>query len=42
MPIKSQVMENSGAFSNPGSVVWAKTACQVWWPAEVSYRYDHV
>ncbi|RVX11995.1 hypothetical protein CK203_009398 [Vitis vinifera] len=35
MPIKSQVMESSGAFTNPGSVVWAKTACQVWWPAEV-------
>lgn len=35
MPIKSQVMESSGAFTNPGSVVWAKTACEVWWPAEV-------
>ncbi|RVW47966.1 hypothetical protein CK203_102275 [Vitis vinifera] len=26
---------DSGAFTNPGSVVWAKTACEVWWPAEV-------
>lgn len=37
LQIKSQVTESTGAFTSPGSVVWAKTACQVWWPAEVSY-----
>ena len=35
MPITSQAIKSSGALSNPGSIVWAKTACQVWWPAEV-------
>ena len=35
-PNKSQTTESSDACTTPGSVVWAKKACEVWWPAEVS------
>lgn len=34
-PDKSQITENSDVCITPGSVVWAKTAEQWWWPAEV-------
>ncbi|KAF5942541.1 hypothetical protein HYC85_020183 [Camellia sinensis] len=37
LPDKSQITESSNFCITPGSVVWAKTACQLWWPAEVSY-----
>jgi hypothetical protein len=38
-PKKSQVTESNGFCITPGSIVWAKTACQMWWPAEVCYCY---
>lgn len=31
----SQVSESGGVRTVPGSVVWAKTTRQIWWPAEV-------
>ncbi|XP_062167262.1 uncharacterized protein LOC133873556 [Alnus glutinosa] len=34
-PKKSQVTESNGFCIKPGSIVWAKTACQMWWPAEI-------
>ncbi|GMP84857.1 hypothetical protein CsSME_00038221 [Camellia sinensis var. sinensis] len=34
LPDKSQITESSNFCITPGSVVWAKTACQLWWPAE--------
>ncbi|KAM7468237.1 hypothetical protein LguiB_015799 [Lonicera macranthoides] len=34
-PNKSQTTESSDACTAPGSVVWAKKACEVWWPAEI-------
>ena len=36
-PQKSEVTESNGFCITPGSIVWAKTACQTWWPAEVCY-----
>ncbi|XP_057983395.1 uncharacterized protein LOC131168156 isoform X6 [Malania oleifera] len=33
-PIKSQITEINDVSITPGSIVWAKTACQMWWPAE--------
>lgn len=38
-PKRSQVMERNGVCLTPGNVVWAKTACEMWWPAEVGYCY---
>ncbi|XAR69165.1 hypothetical protein NMG60_11000653 [Bertholletia excelsa] len=35
VPDISQVAESSDTCINPGSIVWAKTSCQQWWPAEV-------
>lgn len=36
-PDKSRVTErNNNVCRTPGTVVWAKTASQVWWPAEVT------
>ncbi|KAF5750441.1 hypothetical protein HS088_TW03G00777 [Tripterygium wilfordii] len=32
---ESQVKGNGGVCMTPGNVVWAKTACQMWWPAEI-------
>lgn len=32
---KLQVRGSTGVCITPGNAVWAKTACQVWWPAEV-------
>lgn len=34
-PQKSEVTESNGFCITPGSIVWAKTACQTWWPAEI-------
>ncbi|KAL5743042.1 hypothetical protein ACOSP7_029774 [Xanthoceras sorbifolium] len=34
-PSKSQVTERIGVCITPGNVVWAKMACQTWWPAEI-------
>ncbi|KAI7998037.1 hypothetical protein LOK49_LG10G01576 [Camellia lanceoleosa] len=34
LPDKSQITESSNFCITPGSVVWAKTARQLWWPAE--------
>ncbi|KAK9985656.1 hypothetical protein SO802_030607 [Lithocarpus litseifolius] len=34
-PKKSQVSESNSFCITPGSVVWAKTACKTWWPAEI-------
>ncbi|XP_057983391.1 uncharacterized protein LOC131168156 isoform X2 [Malania oleifera] len=34
-PIKSQITEINDVSITPGSIVWAKTACQMWWPAEI-------
>ncbi|TKY62094.1 PWWP domain [Spatholobus suberectus] len=34
-PLESSVSESSSVAVTPGSVVWARTACQMWWPAEV-------
>ncbi|KAF8403154.1 hypothetical protein HHK36_011251 [Tetracentron sinense] len=36
---KSQFTESNNVWKSPRSVVWAKTACQMWWPAEVGYCY---
>ncbi|XVE96568.1 hypothetical protein REPUB_Repub02eG0233900 [Reevesia pubescens] len=30
-----QVRGSNGVCITPGNAVWAKTACQVWWPAEI-------
>ncbi|CAL5419842.1 unnamed protein product [Camellia sinensis] len=35
LPDKSQITESSNFCITPGSVVWAKTARQLWWPAEI-------
>ncbi|XWS59597.1 hypothetical protein CRYUN_Cryun08bG0135800 [Craigia yunnanensis] len=32
---KLQVRGSNGICITPGNVIWAKTACQVWWPAEI-------
>ncbi|TYH22094.1 hypothetical protein ES288_A04G099500v1 [Gossypium darwinii] len=32
---KLQVRGSTGVCITPGNVVWAKTACQVWWPAQI-------
>ncbi|XP_021290048.1 uncharacterized protein LOC110420941 isoform X4 [Herrania umbratica] len=32
---KLKVTRSNGVCITPGNVVWAKTACQVWWPAEI-------
>ncbi|GMI79975.1 hypothetical protein HRI_001666600 [Hibiscus trionum] len=32
---KFQVRGSNGVCITPGNAVWAKTACQVWWPAEI-------
>lgn len=34
-PRESSVSDNSSLAVTPGSVVWARTACQMWWPAEI-------
>ncbi|XP_031280855.1 uncharacterized protein LOC116139317 [Pistacia vera] len=34
-PNRSEVMERNGVCLTPGNVVWAKTACEMWWPAEI-------
>ncbi|KAL2345112.1 hypothetical protein Fmac_006397 [Flemingia macrophylla] len=34
-PLESSVSDSSSLVVTPGSVVWARTACQIWWPAEV-------
>ncbi|KAI9153788.1 hypothetical protein LWI28_016564 [Acer negundo] len=34
-PSKSQVTGRIGVCITPGNVVWAKTARQTWWPAEI-------
>jgi hypothetical protein len=34
-PNKSQNTEGSDTCTTPGSLVWARKACQVWWPAEI-------
>jgi len=34
-PRESSVSDNSSLPVTPGSIVWARTACQIWWPAEV-------
>lgn len=39
---KLKVTGSNGVCITPGNVVWAKTACQVWWPAEVCSCYFHV
>ncbi|RDX61199.1 hypothetical protein CR513_60592 [Mucuna pruriens] len=33
-PLESSVSDSSSLVI-PGSVVWARTACQMWWPAEI-------
>ncbi|XP_022746635.1 uncharacterized protein LOC111296534 [Durio zibethinus] len=32
---KLQVRGSNGVCITPGNVVWAKTACRLWWPAEI-------
>ncbi|KAF1857414.1 hypothetical protein Lal_00007206 [Lupinus albus] len=34
-PHGSPVSDSNSFAVTPGSVVWARTACQMWWPAEV-------
>ncbi|XP_027352821.1 uncharacterized protein LOC113863437 [Abrus precatorius] len=34
-PHESSVSDSSSLAVTPGSVVWARTSCQIWWPAEV-------
>ncbi|XP_061352622.1 uncharacterized protein LOC133297476 [Gastrolobium bilobum] len=34
-PRESSVSDNSSLAVTPGSVVWARTSCQMWWPAEI-------
>ena len=34
-PHESSVSDSSSLALTPGSVVWARIACQIWWPAEV-------
>lgn len=34
-PIESYVGDSSSLPATPGSVVWARTDCQMWWPAEI-------
>lgn len=34
-PLESSVSDSSSLAVTPGSVVWARTDSQVWWPAEV-------
>ncbi|XP_065855107.1 uncharacterized protein [Euphorbia lathyris] len=35
MPGEARVTESSSVCATPGNVVWAKTDCQMWWPAEI-------
>ncbi|OMO73741.1 Thaumatin [Corchorus olitorius] len=37
---KLQIRGSNGVCLAPGNVVWAKTACQEWWPAEVRAWVD--
>ncbi|XP_004494013.1 uncharacterized protein [Cicer arietinum] len=34
-PRESSVSDSSSLAVTPGSVVWARTSCQTWWPAEI-------
>ncbi|GAU20348.1 hypothetical protein TSUD_338300 [Trifolium subterraneum] len=34
-PRESSVSDNSSLAVTPGNVVWARTSCQMWWPAEI-------
>jgi len=34
-PLESSISDSSSQAATPGSVVWARTDCQLWWPAEV-------
>ncbi|KAK7396603.1 hypothetical protein VNO78_17729 [Psophocarpus tetragonolobus] len=34
-PLESSVSDSSSLAATPGSVVWARTDCQLWWPAEI-------
>ncbi|XP_010267288.1 PREDICTED: uncharacterized protein LOC104604578 [Nelumbo nucifera] len=31
----SRISESNDVWIIPGNIVWAKTACQMWWPAEI-------
>ncbi|KAG2406103.1 hypothetical protein LR48_Vigan641s005700 [Vigna angularis] len=33
--LESSVSDSSSLAATPGSVVWARTECQLWWPAEI-------
>jgi len=33
--LESSVSDSSSLAATPGNVVWARTECQLWWPAEV-------
>ncbi|CAJ1891310.1 unnamed protein product [Sphenostylis stenocarpa] len=33
--LESSVSDSSSLAATPGSVVWARTDCQLWWPAEI-------
>ncbi|KAF5473647.1 hypothetical protein F2P56_010247 [Juglans regia] len=37
-PSKSHATESNGFCITPGSVVWAKTASHMWWPAKITDR----
>ncbi|CAL5194099.1 unnamed protein product [Lathyrus oleraceus] len=34
-PRESSVSDNSSPAVTPGNVIWARTTCKMWWPAEV-------
>ncbi|KAL9332008.1 hypothetical protein ACSQ67_001618 [Phaseolus vulgaris] len=34
-PLESSISDSSSQAATPGSVVWARTDCQLWWPAEI-------
>ncbi|KAK7267805.1 hypothetical protein RIF29_20484 [Crotalaria pallida] len=34
-PHGSPVSDSNSLAATPGNVVWARTACQMWWPAEI-------
>lgn len=38
-PHGSPVSDSNSLAVTPGSVVWARTTCQLWWPAEVLRLY---
>ncbi|KHF98755.1 thsA [Gossypium arboreum] len=38
---KLQVRGSTGVCITPGNAVWAKTACQVWWPAQNGLKFFH-